>query len=223
MIQRTLPSEVDRLIAISLFLTIGGTGLAAWLVKPGLFGITALVVMTGLVVGWVVTKDARLGWLLPFGLVVGVLELWSDWIHVAYLRTLVYTDYFGFRLLASPSYMPIGWWLTSVQFGYIALRLSGRWPRWKASAIVALLGSGIPPWYEEFAAPAKAWNYTTSGLMLGHTPLWIILTYGGCMLSIALAALEFYRPGHWLRAVMAGFFAAGGIMFSAVFWFSLLG
>ena len=59
-----------------------------------------------------------------FGLVAGVLELWADWVHVVYFHSLVYTDYFGFHLLASPSYMPIAWWLTVVQFGYLALRLA---------------------------------------------------------------------------------------------------
>ncbi len=223
MIQRILPTAADRLIVGSLLLTLGGTALAAWFGQPGLFGVTALIVIAVLVVGWVATRNISLGWLLLFGFVVGVLELWSDWIHVVFLRTLVYTDYFGLRLLASPSYMPIGWWLTAVQFGYIALRLRERWPSWKAVALVALLGLGIPPWYEEFAAPALAWHYTSSRLMISHTPVWIILTYGGCMFSIALAVLEFYRPGRWLRALAGGFFAAGGIMFSAVFWFSLLG
>lgn len=222
MVRQVLPSRLDRLIAVSLVLTIAGTGAAAWLTQPRLFGITALIVMAILIASWAVTKDARLGWLMLFGLVVGVLELWSDWIHVTYLGTLVYTDYFGFRLLASPSYMPIGWWLTSVQFGYITLRLYEQGCR-LASVFVALLGMVIPPWYEEFAAPAKAWYYTTSGPLLGHTPLWIVFTYGGCMLSIALAVLEFYRPAQWSRALIAGFFAGGGIMLSAVFWFSLLG
>ncbi len=223
MTKRVSLTRVDGLIAGSLIVTIGGTALGALLAQPSLYGLTSLIVIVGLIGGWMVTRDPRLGWLLPFGLAVGVLELWSDWIHVTYLRTLVYTDYFGFRLLASPSYMPVGWWLTAVQFGYIALRLADRWPRWQAVALVAALGLGIPPWYEEFAAPAQAWYYVSSGPMLGHTPVWIILTYGGCMLSIGLTALEFYRPGRWIRALLAGFLAAGGIMYSAVFWFSLLG
>ena len=59
--------------------------------------------------------------------------------------------------------------------------------------------------------------------MLSHTPVWIILTYGGCMFAIATMALEFYRPRDWRRAVLAGIFAGAGIMFSGVLWFSLLG
>jgi hypothetical protein len=66
-----------------------------------------------------------------------VLELWAGWVHVEHLVSLVYTDYFGFRLLSSPSYMPVGWWLTVVRFGY--LRLAGRWRAWQGVAAMTLL------------------------------------------------------------------------------------
>jgi len=213
----------DRLIIGSMVLTIGGIMLGALLAEPRLYGWTALVVMALLIIAWALTKSPRLAWLLIFGLVAGVLELWSDWLHVEQLGTLVYTDYFGFPLLASPAYMPIGWWLTSVQFGYLALRLSDRWPRWTAVALITVLGMALPPWYEEFAAPAKAWYYTPSRFMLSHTPLWIVFTYGGCMFSIATLALLCYRPKAWGRAVVGGIFAAAGFMLSAVFWYTLLG
>ncbi len=212
----------DRLVVGSMVLTMGGIMLSAALAMPGLYGVTAILVIVMLVIGWRITRNPRLAWLLVFGLVAGILELWSDWLHVEHLRSLVYTDYFGFKLLASPSYMPIGWWLTCVQFGYLALRLSDRWPRWVAVVAVALLGMSLPPWYEEFAAPARAWYYTPSRLMLSHTPVWIIGTYGGCMLSIALATLLCYRRGSWKRAIAAGFFTAAGFVFSSVFWFYFL-
>jgi len=213
----------DRLIIVSLVVAMGGVMLGAWLAEPRAFGISALVVMAMLIVGWLVTRSQRLAWLLVFGLVAGVLELWSDWIHVAHFRSLVYTDLFGFKLLESPSYMPVGWWLSSVQFGYLALRLAERLPRWATVGLISLLGMSLPPWYEEFAAPAKAWYYAPTGPMLSNTPLWIVLTYGGCMFAIANMALEFYRPRGWGRAVLAGIFTAAGFMFSAAFWISLLG
>jgi hypothetical protein len=59
--------------------------------------------------------------------------------------------------------------------------------------------------------------------MLSHTPLWIIFTYGGCMFVVASAAVLFYRPRAWGRAVIAGVFNGAGIMFSGVIWFALLG
>lgn len=219
---RTLNVE-DRLVVGSLVLTLGGIMLGAILAEPRLYGITTLVVLGLLIVGWRVTRSPRLGWLLLFGLVAGVLELWSDWLHVEQLGTLVYTDYFGFRILASPSYMPLGWWLTCVQFGYLALRLSDRWPQWAAVGLISVLGMSLPPWYEEFAAPAKAWYYTTTRLMLSHTPVWIIVTYGGCMFGIATATLLCYQAGRRGRAIAAGFFAGAGFMLSAVFGYTLLG
>jgi len=213
----------DRLILGSMIVSIGGVIVGALLAQPAAYGITTLIVITLLVVGWLVTRSPRLAWLLVCGLVAGVLELWSDWLHVTYFKSLIYTDYFGFKWLESPSYMPVGWWLTTVQFGYLALRLAERWPRWLTVGLIALLGATLPPWYEEFAAPAMAWHYTRSGPMLSNTPLWIVLTYGGCMFAIATMALEFYRPRAWGRAVVAGIFTAAGFMLSAAFNISLLG
>lgn len=206
-----------------MVVTLAGIILGAIFSQPRALGITALVAFSVILLGWRVTQSARLGWLLVFGLVAGVLELWSDWLHVVYLQSLVYTDYFGLKLLASPAYMPLGWWLTVVQFGYWALRLSERWVHWVVVAILSLIGMTLPPWYEELAAPAQAWHYVSSGIMLSHTPLWIIFTYGGCMFAIATLALVFYRQGAWGRAVLGGLFTGASLMFSSVFWFALLG
>lgn len=213
----------DRLILVSMVVVIGGIIVGALLAQPAAYGVTTLIVITLIVVGWLVTRSPRLAWLLACGLVAGALELWSDWIHVTHFKSLIYTDYFGFKWLESPSYMPVGWWLTTVQFGYLALRLAERWPRWLAVGLITLLGMTLPPWYEEFAAPAMAWHYAPSGPMLSNTPLWIVVTYGGCMFAIATLALEFYRPRAWGRAVAAGIFIAAGFMLSGVLSISLLG
>src|SRR5215469_6863550 len=69
------------------------------------------------------------------------------------------------ELLASPSYMPIGWWLTVVQFGYLGLRLADLWPAWAAVGVPTALGMTLPP-YEEFAPSARAWYYPPQGVML---------------------------------------------------------
>lgn len=213
----------DRLVVGSLIVGMAGCIAGGLLADPRLCGIAAFVTLGILVVGTIATRNPRLMWLLLFGLVAGVLELWSDWLHVEYLRSLVYLDYFGVKLLASPLYMPAGWWMTCIQFGYITLRLSDRFPKWVSVGLVSLLGMSLPPWYEEFAAPAGAWYYNPSPLMLSNTPVWIILTYGGCMFGIATMVLLCYRSGGWRRAVLGGFFTAAGFTFSAAFWFSLLG
>ena len=218
----TITAE-DRWVIGSMVLTLAGIILGALLADPRAFGFTALIVMGVLFIARFVTQSPRLSWLLLFGLVAGVLELWADWVHVVYFHSLVYTDYFGFRLLSSPSYMPIGWWLTTVQFGYLGLRLADSLPAWAAVAVVTAVGMTLPPWYEELAPTARTWYYPPHGLMLSHTPLWIIFTYGGCMFVIATAAVLFYRPKAWGRAVIAGVFTGAGIMFSGVIWFALLG
>ncbi len=119
--------------------------------------------------------------------------------------------------------MPLGWALIVVQFGYLALRLAERWPAGRVLAGLTLLGLSLPPWYEEFAAPARAWYYPARGWMLSHTPVWIILTYGGCIFSIAVLALEGYQPRAWGRAVVSGMLAGAAFMFFGVCGYAWLG
>jgi hypothetical protein len=213
----------DVFVLGSMLLTLGGIICGAIFAAPQAFGVTTLVVLALLVFAARVTASQRLAWLLVAGLPAGILELWADSVAVTYTHALVYTDYFGFRLLASPSYMPVGWWVTVIQFGYLALRLRERWPAWGVVAALSGLGVLLPPWYEQLAFPAHAWYYQSSGPMLSHTPLWIVGTYAACMFFIASAALSFYAPRAWGRAVLAGVFIGAGLLLSSVFWFSVLG
>ena len=151
-----------------------------------------------------------------------MLGLWTDGLHVRYFGSLAYTDDFGFRLLASPSYVPLAWWLTVVQFGYVGLRLTDRWPSWMAVGLITVLGMVLLPGYEELAVAARAWYYTTNGLSLSHVPVWVILAYGGRMFTTATMAVVFYRPQTWGRAVLDGLFTGAGLMFWSVFWFASL-
>jgi hypothetical protein len=104
----------DRLVGLSLILTLAGILLGAVFRNPNFIGITAILAIVVLLLGWLRSRSTRLAWLFIFGLTASVLMLWSDWVHVTQIRLLIYTNYFGFQLLASPSYMPIGWWLTVV-------------------------------------------------------------------------------------------------------------
>ena len=78
----------DRLVIASMVVAVGCIVLGPLLAKPRLFGIDAgidaRIVIVALIVGWAVTRSLRLAWLLAFGLVVGVGELWADWAHVTY-------------------------------------------------------------------------------------------------------------------------------------------
>ena len=219
---RALTRE-DVFVLASLLATLTGIILGAIFAAPQAFGVTALVVLTLLLAAQRLTRSPVLAWLLLAGLVAGVLELWADWIHVEYTHALVYTDFFGFRLLASPSYMPIGWLVTVTQFGYIALRLRQLWPGWLVVVAMCALGLVQPPWYEELAAPARAWRYQSTGPMLSHTPLWILGTYAGCLFFIATASLALYAKRDWPRALLAGVYIGAGLLLSSVVWYSILG
>ncbi len=212
----------DRWIIGSLVLSFIGVVSAALLKDPRPIGISVFVIVPLLILAWQQTRSPRLAWLLIFGAVAGFGELWADWIHAEYFHSLVYLNYFGFKLLASPLYMPFGWWLTVVQFGYFALRLAERWRSSTAIMIITLMGMVLPPWYEQFAAPARAWYYTPHGMMLSHTPLWIIFTYGGCMFSIASAAILLYQAQSWSRAIIGGLFVSASFMFWGAFWFAII-
>ena len=88
----TITTE-DRWVIGSIALTLSRIILGARLAEPRAFGITALIVIALLFIAFSVTHSLRLSWLLLFGLVAGVMELWADWVHVVYFHSLVYTDY----------------------------------------------------------------------------------------------------------------------------------
>jgi hypothetical protein len=82
----------DRWVICSMAMTLGGVILGARFAELKAFGVSALTVIGLLFIAWSVTHSPRLSWLLVFGLVAGVMELWADWVHVVYFHSLVYTD-----------------------------------------------------------------------------------------------------------------------------------
>jgi hypothetical protein len=87
--QRMRLNTEDRWVLLSMGITLGGIILGAILAQPRAFGITALLVLGLLLIAWRWTHSPRLAWLLLFGLMAGVLELWADWVHVVYFHSLV--------------------------------------------------------------------------------------------------------------------------------------
>jgi len=81
----TITTE-DRWVIGSIILALGGIALGPLLADPRAFGITALAVIGLLFIARSVKHSPRLSWLLVFGLVAGVLELWADWVHVVYFH-----------------------------------------------------------------------------------------------------------------------------------------
>lgn len=202
----------DGWVTASFLLALAGTGAGAALGSPTPFGPTALAALVLLGVGWRTTGSPRLGWLLVFGAVFGILELAVDWYHVVHVGSFAYTDHFAFRLLASPWYMPIAWCVTGAHFGYAALRAKDELgAAWEAVAAVAALGLLVPPWYEEFAAAADAWHYAAAGFWFTRVPAFVVVGYGAAMAILATAVVWLYRPRAPGRALAAAVLSAAGL------------
>jgi hypothetical protein len=160
-----------------------------------------------LLVGFaVVRRDGLLARFLLFGVVVGLMELAADAWLVNYARTLDYSIGGGPMIWRSPLWMPLGWEVVAVQFGYIGLRL---WERFGNAGLlmIGLLGAINIPFYEEMARRIHWWQYSGCR-MISFTPWYIIL--GEFFIAVALALLaRMLRRGSWRDAILAG--VTGGV------------
>lgn len=128
--------------------------------------------------------------LFALGLAAGVLELFTDFAGERVAHSLVYPA--GEPLLwGSPYYMPLSWAIVLTQLGYLAWRLRGlrsRVPLWLAMAITGLAGAALVPFYEEMAWYARWWRYTPVALVIGHTPLYVLVFEGAVAALLPLLA-----------------------------------
>jgi len=162
-------------------------------------------------------RDALLGRLLLFGVVVGVVELPADAWLVDYTRTLDYSIGGGPLIWRSPLWMPLAWQVVAVQFGYIGLRL---WERFGKIGLlmIGMVGAINIPFYEEMARRIHWWQYSGCR-MISFTPWYIILGEFGIAIAFALLARTL-RSGSWREAVGSGI--VGGILifvcYATAFW-----
>jgi len=176
------------------------------------------VVDNCLLVGFVLFRsDALLARFIVFGLLVGFAELPADAWLVDYTRTLDYSIGGGPMIWRSPLWMPLAWEVVAVQFGYIGLRLWGRFGK-AGLVMIGLLGAINIPFYEEMARRIHWWQYG-SCRMISFTPWYIILGEFGIAIALALLAGTL-RRGSWRRAVIAGI--GGGlsifVCYALAFW-----
>src|SRR5207249_7652157 len=176
------------------------------------------VVDNCLLVGFVLFRsDALLARFIVFGLLVGFAEAPGDGLAVDYTRTLDYSIGGGPMIWRSPLWMPLTWEVVAVQFGYIGLRLWGRFGK-AGLVMIGLLGAINIPFYEEMARRIHWWQYG-SCRMISFTPWYIILGEFGIALAFASFARTL-RHGSVRMAVVAG--VAGGISTfacsAAAFW-----
>jgi hypothetical protein len=163
-----------------------------------------------LLVGFASAKrDAVLGRLLLFGIVVGLCELPADAWLVDYTRTLDYSVGGGPMLWRSPLWMPLAWEVVAVQFGYIGVRLWDRFGR-AGLLLIALLGAINIPFYEEMARRIHWWQYSGCWL-LSFTPYYIIVGEFGIALGLAVFARTAAR-GSLRSAALAGI-GGGAVIF----------
>ncbi|HEX9069465.1 MAG TPA: hypothetical protein VF807_11910 [Ktedonobacterales bacterium] len=157
---------------------------------------------------WVALMLSRRSWrriiapLAGMGLVAGVFELFTDFSGHFVANSLDYPS--GQPMLwASPIYMPLSWMLVLVQLGYLAWRVRGLLPLWPSIALVAAVGAINVPFYEEMAFHANWWRYAPVTLMLGNTPLYVVVFEGLIAASLPVLTAGLVRWG-WREVVTRG-------------------
>jgi hypothetical protein len=161
-----------------------------------------------------------IGRLLLFGLVAGIVELATDAAGEQVAHSLVYPV--GEPMLwRSPLYMPISWMVVLTLLGYLGWRLAGLAPLWLATALAALAGMLIIPFYEESAWYAGWWRYTTLP-RLGHTPVYVFAFEGAVVAALPLLLRGFERLAP-ARVVVRGLLLGAWMPLVAFVTWRLLG
>ncbi len=165
-------------------------------------------------------RDAFLGRLLLFGVIVGFAELPADAWLVDHTRTLDYSIGGGPMLWRSPLWMPFAWEIVAVQFGYLGLRL---WERFGGFGLflIGLLGAINIPFYEEMARRINWWRYSNCRLVSG-TPYYIIVGEFGIAIGLAALAAKL-RTKTWKRAIPLGLAGGAAIFVCYALAFSITG
>lgn len=204
--------------------TIGiGVGLMVvfWATNFGLWGGWILAIgLNALILRHCIRqKDGFMTRLWLFGVVAGFAELPSDAFSVGE-GVLLYPDVGPF-LWTSPAYMPFGYSVLLVQFGFIARYFLKRFGMTKAIVLTGLVGGLNVPIYEYLADGAGFWFYQDTWMLFGTVPPFIIVG------EIALAAVlppmvrHMERSG-WIAPIGWGL-VEGAVMYVGWSWaFALL-
>ncbi len=167
------------------------------------------------------TRDPLVRRLLPFAVVVGFGELPTDAFSVVLKGTLVYPP--GEPLIwVSPLYMPFSWMATMVQMGFLAWWMGRRWGMGRATFTMALVGAAYVPTYETLARWADFWIYRDCPMVLGATPLYVILAEG--LICAALPLLMRRAETRSLGTMALLGLAQAGVVYAATWLgFALVG
>ena len=142
------------------------------------------------------------GRLLLAGFIAALCELFTDASGQYVVHSLIYPTGEP-ALWTSPLYMPLSWMVILTYTGYVAWRLrallSWRW----AIVISGLWGAVQIPLYEEMAYYGHWWRYRPTHLMLGHTPLYVMLFEGLVVAALPLLYDRIERRA-WPQVALIG-------------------
>jgi hypothetical protein len=153
---------------------------------------------------WLFARGIRplLGRLLLAGFIAGVCELFTDASGQYVAHSLIYPAG-ALTLWTSPLYMPLSWMVVLTHLGYLAWRLRALLGWRKASLLSAILGAIQIPIYEEMAYYGGWWRYKPVHLMLGHTPIYVLLFEGLIVAALPLLYDRIERRA-WKQVALIG-------------------
>jgi hypothetical protein len=154
-------------------------------------------------------REKALACLLCAATAFGLVELLADALCVRCTGTLDYSVARSAMLLDSPWWMPLSWAIVALQVGLLGECAIARFGLLRGALLTGLLGALLIPFYEEMAWGAHWWRYQNC-LMLGHTPVYIIVAEFVIGAGLALLGHFALRASSLRHAALLG--AAGGLV-----------
>ncbi|WP_395145058.1 DUF6989 domain-containing protein [Armatimonas sp.] len=200
-----------RVVLLSVFLSVGFSfACSHWANSDGRSAVALnLLNLTLFVFYTTKTREKALGCLLAAAGVFGLVELLADFLCVRCTRTLDYALAHSTMVLESPWWMPLSWALVAVQVGVLGDYGVHRFGLLKGALLTGILGALLIPFYEEMAWGAHWWRYKDC-LMLGHTPVYIIVAEAVIGSGLALMGHFALRARSLKNAALIG--AAAGLV-----------
>ncbi len=164
---------------------------------------------------WLLARGIRplLGRLLLAGFIAGLCELFTDASGQYVAHSLIYPAG-ELMLWTSPLYMPLSWMVVLTYLGYIAWRLRVLLGWRKAALLSAVLGAIQIPIYEEMAYYGGWWRYKPVHLMIGHTPVYVLLFEGLVVAALPLLYDRIERRS-WKQVALIGVIVGVWMPFAA--------
>ena len=169
------PLDRQRWILVIGTIALGMTLIVtAWAAHLGWALAACTAVVLNAIILWhiIARKDALFARLFVFGIVAGLAELPADHFSVVVKNVLTYPPAEP-MLWTSPLYMPLGYSVILVQFGWVAWRVMQRHGMWASVLVTGAIGGLNVPIYEYFAKGAGYWTYHDTGMLFNTVPYYI--------------------------------------------------